>query len=526
MLAPPAGVRVPPAHLWIPEYTTTESARDAADLASSIGFELDPEQLLALDALLAENGARWASLEACLIAARQNLKTFLFKVIALYELFVVGSRLVVWTAHEFDTAMEAFRDLQEIIDGTDWLRRRVKLVRNEVGTQGNTKVGIEFLTGQRIRFKARTKTGGRGLTGDVVFLDEAFALQPTHVGSLLPTMAAKSMHGNPRVYYGSSAGQLQSQVLRNLRDRGRPGAEDPTQGDPTLVYVEWCAPEGCTAEDCTHQRGVEGCALDDIEKVRMANPALERRISIAFVETMRRSLPVEEFAREFLGWWDEPATGGDGIPPELWASRGNRDAVFVDAGCALAFDVSPGHRSAAIVACGGPVHVVRHDPGTAWVIPALLELDAAHSPVGIALDPTGPGGAMIPDLEKAGFTIRSKSNPAGKVVLIEGRDATQACEAFLAGVVDGSLEHRDEQSLNQAVDDAGRRVSGDSWRWSRVNSDGDIAPLVAATNARFLWSQPARPQARPSVAGEIDEELYERTLAQIEEEEARALEAL
>ena len=520
LLVAPAEVRVPPAFLWVPEHTSIEAAQEAAELAESVGFSLYPEQRLALDALLAERDGRWASLEACIVCARQNLKTFLFKLIALYELFVVESRLIVWTAHEFDTAMEAFRDLQEIIAGTDWMRRRVKLVRDEVGTQGNTKVGIEFLNGQRIRFKARTKSGGRGLTGDVVFLDEAFALQPAHVGSLLPTMAAKSELGNPRVYYGSSAGQLQSSVLRGLRDRGREG------GDPSITYVEWCAPEGCADEQCTHLRGTPGCALDDIEKVRLANPLLERRISIEFVHTMRRSLPVEEFAREFLGWWEDPIEGEAGIDLELWEQLGNPTASWSDEGCTLAVDVSPGHRSAAIVACGGPLHVAHHDPGTAWVVPALMKLDAEHHPIAIALDPAAPAGALIPDLEKAGLTIRSKSNPTGKIVLIEGRDVTQACEGFLSEIVGGTLVHRDEEALNRAVEDAGRTVSGDSWKWSRAKSEGDISPLVAATNARFLWVRPPAPAPRPSVAGDVDDEMYEQTLARIEEEEARALEAL
>lgn len=487
LLVPPKDLVVPPAHLWVPPRATSiESARDAADLAHDIGFELDPEQHLALNALLAErDDDRWATLEAAIVAARQNLKTFLFKVIALYELFVVGSRLVVWTAHEFDTAMEAFRDLQEIIDGTDWLRRRVKLARNEVGTQGNTKVGIEFLNGQRIRFKARTKTGGRGLTGDVVFLDEAFALQPSHVGSLLPTMAAKSVEGNPRIYYGSSAGQVQSSVLRNLRDRGR-------SQDPTLVYVEWCAPEGCADEHCTHAFGVEGCALDDIEKVRMANPALERRISIEFVETMRRSLPPEEFAREFLGWWDEPAGDGEGITEEQWQARLQVDARFVEP-CGLGFDVAPGHLSGAIAACGGPLHITRHGYGTSWIVPELVKIRdgdderPAKKLTGIGFDPTGPGGALVPDLEAAGFTIRSKANSDGLLVPIAGRDASQACEDFLAGVVTGGLVHRGEQVLTTAVLGAHRRQTGDSWKWSRRDSSVDISPLWAATYARAQW---------------------------------------
>lgn len=485
LLVPPAGLWVPPAHVWVPEHDTTDAARDVADLMASVGFTLDPEQLFALEVLLAERGGRWAALEAAIVAARQNLKTFLFKAIALHEIYVVGSRLVVWSAHEFDTAMEAFRDLREIIEGTDWMRRKVKVThRGDVGKEGNQNVGFEFLSGQRIRFKARTKSGGRGLTGDVTILDEAFALQPGHVGSLLPTMAAKSQTGNPRIYYGSSAGQLQSGVLRSVRDRGRAG------GDPSLAYIEWCAPEGgCASKDCTHLFGVKGCSLDDLEKVRQANPALERRISIDFVQAMRRSLPADEYAREFLGWWEDPIAGVSGIPAEAWANCGERDSELAEP-VTLALDVAPNHASGSIAACGGPVHIVEHRLGASWMIERLGEIVAEHSVTAIGLDPTAAAAALIPDLEKAGYSIRTAKNPDGLLVLLEGRAAMQACEQLLASVIDGSFVHRDQHVLNLAAAHAGRRQSGDSWKWSRRDSAVDITPLVAATNARYLWVQP------------------------------------
>ncbi|RMH79005.1 MAG: terminase, partial [Actinomyces sp.] len=204
---------VEPEHLWVPEHTST-AADEAIGLAESCGFELDPEQRLALEAILAERpDGRWAGFEAALIAARQNLKTFLFEIIVLADLFVWDAELVVWTAHEFATTMEAFRDLQRIIEANAHLSRRVKRVLNANGEEA-----IELHGGGRIRFRARTKSGGRGLTGDRLVLDEAFALQPSHVGSLMPAMSARSVSGNPQILYGSSAGQLQSSVLRALRD--------------------------------------------------------------------------------------------------------------------------------------------------------------------------------------------------------------------------------------------------------------------------------------------------------------------
>lgn len=454
---------------------------EVCDLAELIGLPLDPEQKLALDYMFAKRpDGRLAAFEFAIVAPRQNIKTHLFKAAAWGDLLLFEQNLVVWTAHEFPTAMEAFRDMTILVEGSPLISRRVKRVVN-----GNGEEGIEFTSGQRLRFKARTKGGGRGLTGDRVFLDEAFALQPAHMGSLMPTMAAKSAEGDPQVRYGSSAGQIQSAVLRSIRDRGRPG-------DPRLSYVEWCAPElDCPNPHCTHQPGSEDCVLDDRAMWQQANLALDRRIDPEFIAAMRRSMPPEEFAREFLGWWDEAAIGIDGLPAEVWAACANRKAEITEP-VALAFDVAPGHTSGAIVACGGALHVAEHRYGTGWLPGRLLELQVEHTVTGIGFDPTGPAGALLPDLEKAGFTVRGPKNLHGPLVVVDGREASQACENFLSTAVSRTLMHRDEGPLNSAVANAARRQVGDSWRWSRRDSTVDISPLVAATIAKWLDDQDRR----------------------------------
>lgn len=475
-------VEVPPAFLWVPDHVSTAGG-EAADLAEQAGLPLDPEQRLALDAILAEKqDGRWAAFEAAVIAPRQNIKTHLFKASALGDIYLFDLDLVVWTAHEFNTAMEAFRDLWAIIDGTPFLSRRVKRPSFENGNEG-----IEFMTGQRLRFKARTLSGGRGLTGDKVYLDEAFALKAAHMGSLMPTMSAKSVEGNPQLVYGSSACLVASTVLRSIVKRGRAG------GDPSLAFVEWCAAEGeCETPDCDHRVGSVGCVLDDVERWHQANLSLHRRISVEFVGMERRSLPPEEFARERLGWHDEPAGNGDGLPLDRWEDCCDPDAEPADP-VVLAVDVSPNQVSAAIVACGGPVEVVDHRRGTAWVAGRVADLVAAHEVSAVGLDPAGPAGALIADLERpvadggAGLRIRSASNPDGLLVLLDGRESQQACGSIWSAVVEGSFVHRDQPILNDAVKGAARRQVGDAWKWSRRDSAVDITPLVGATVARFLW---------------------------------------
>jgi hypothetical protein len=189
---------VRPAHLWVPDRVSSAGA-DVVDLAATYGRFFDPEQALVMDALMSEGAdGNWAALEAAVICSRQNLKTFALECLVLAKLYLFGDRLVIWSAHLFDTAQESFRNLDEIVTNYDHLRKRVKVI-----SRANGDEGIELTTGQRIKFKARSKSGGRGLTGDTVILDEAFALQSGHMGALMPTLSARP---NPQILYGSSAG--------------------------------------------------------------------------------------------------------------------------------------------------------------------------------------------------------------------------------------------------------------------------------------------------------------------------------
>lgn len=175
----------PPAYLSAVEFYAT-AGDEVADLCAQAGFAPDPEQRLILDQVFAADrrGVPVAA-EAAVVCPRQNLKTGSFKQVALGWLFITGEPYVVWSAHEFKTAAEAFRDMVALIESMPSMDRRIKAVHRAAGNEG-----IELVTGQRLDFKARTKTGARGLSAPKLVLDEAFALQPSHMGSLLPTMAA------------------------------------------------------------------------------------------------------------------------------------------------------------------------------------------------------------------------------------------------------------------------------------------------------------------------------------------------
>jgi phage terminase large subunit-like protein len=466
---------VQPAHLTIPPRVSSAGA-EVVDLAATYGRILDAEQALVVDAILSEGpDGNWAALEAAVVCSRQNLKTFVLECIALGKLFLFGSELIIWSAHLFETAQESFRDLDEIVTNYDHLRKRVKTI-----SRANGDEGIELTSGQRIKFRARSKSGGRGLSGDDVILDEAFALQPGHLGALIPTLSARP---NPQILYGSSAGLADSAVLRNIRDRGRKG------GDPSLVYVEFCAPQGgCVQPMCEHAPGTDGCALDDVENWRLANPALGKRISVEYVAAERRALPPEEFARERMGWWDEPL-GDAPISLDKWLAcidvESKRTGALV-----LGVDVSPSLRSAAVAMAGwradGLPHgeLVKHEPGVDWLAETLAGYVRAKRPAAVVGHGTAQLKALVPSLEAAGVTV----------TLLTDGDMAAACSQLQSEVAEGGFRHLGDPILADALGNAASKPVGDGgWVWRRKGSEGDITPLVALNAAR--WGLQTVPKA-------------------------------
>jgi phage terminase large subunit-like protein len=469
-------VPTPPAHLWIPERATS-SGEDACDLAESAGLTLDAEQRLAVDAILSERpDGRWTALEAALIVSRQNGKTVCLQAIALADVFLFGAELVVWTAHLFSTAQEAFRDIEAFVTGAPHLSRRIKKIRHENGGES-----IELTNGSRIAFMARSASAGRGLSGDRVILDEAFALEPAQMGALLPTLSARP---NPQVLYASSAGHPKSEILRTVRDRGRRG------GDPSLVYIEWSAPEGgCASELCEHLPGTRGCAADDPANWQRANPALGTRIDPEYVAAERRSLPAGEFTRERLGWWDEAEDLSAPIPLDEWDSCQDRASRIVSPKI-WALDVTPNGTKATIAVAGlrsdGKAHVELVDsrPGTGWVVDRIVHLSREHQTkqirigdkrmTGVLIDPTGPAAELLPQFREFAVTP----------YIVTARDLAGACGGLQSSVRERGVMHIGQEQVREALANAVRRDVGDGgWAFARRKSEADISPIVAVAVA-------------------------------------------
>lgn len=488
---------VEPAYVHFPEWSETYGP-EVADLADLAGFAPDPEQEMALNALFGiDSNGKSVAFEFCVICARQNLKTGLFKQAALGWLFITDQELIVWSAHEMDITREAFRDLVALIENTPSLKRRLNPGPTNGIISGPGHEMIELAPtkacpeGQRIKFKARTNSGGRGLTGDKVILDEGYALRPSHMGSLVPAMSARSMVADPQMVIGSSAGHADSDVLRGARDRGRTGKS------PRQAYMEFCAPtDSCESEDCTHVLETPGCALDNMELIKLANPAIGRRISEQYILDERQSMPPDEFARERLTWWDAPNLSREPkISDLLWADMRDPNSKPVDPvsfGIYTNKDRTSSAIGVAAYRADGLIHVgiiparageARDSlPGTAWIAARAAELSAKWSPCAMVIDSQNAAASLITAIEESGVSVETTS----------AQDMARACGNFYDAVTDktigpdgqpGRIRHQGSPALAQSVCAGKPRDLGDSWAWDRKDSSSDITQLVAVTLA-------------------------------------------
>jgi phage terminase large subunit-like protein len=448
---------VPP---WV-----TSGGEKAVALAAITGQQLDPWQCNVLQGALGRTASgRFSAPEVGLVIPRQNGKTVIIEVAILSGIYLQHLQ-VVYTAHLMATSRRTRMRIQQLIESTPDLEREVKQIRIS-----NEEQSIELKSGARVDFVARSGSTARGWSGDMVFMDEAFAVADDHIGALMPIMFARP---NWQLWYASSAGKPTSHALRRIRQRG-------IDGDPGLAYYEW------SIDEELYKSNPEGVAANPAMWAR-ANPSYGIRITGETLALAQRSMDAVEFAREVLGIWDDPR-GAPIIDPIAWA-RLMDPSSQIQGSMVFALDVSPGLESGAIGTAGyrddGLVHIeitgadqLDHRPGVDWMVPRIVELDTQWKPAAWVLDPSGPAGALLTDLTEAGIEVQT----------VNVREVAQASGAMLKAASSppdtSPLRHLGQIELDEAVRAAKKRDVGDGgWAFGRRATEQDISPLVAVTLA-------------------------------------------
>jgi hypothetical protein len=438
-----------------PPAVHSSAGAEAVDLARTAGLILDDWQAWVLEHGCSERvDGRWAARDVGVLVPRQNGKGSIAEARELAGMVLFDERLIIHTAHEFRTAREHLRRMVTLVETCDELRRLVKGIKTANGAES-----IELRNGGRLVFAARTSGGGRGLTGDLVWLDESQKLTGDAIAALTPALAAVP---NPQIWYTGSACLSSSEVQHSLIRRA--SSDEPGR----LFFADWGCEPGVDETDRSHWYA--------------ANPSLGVRIDVEFLEAQQLAMADlgSAFAREHLGVHDMPDAGSGVFGAGKWAACADADGQIASAPV-FALDVAPDMGWSSFVVAGRrsdglvQVELTERAPGTGWVVTAAQGF-ASKNNATIWVDPRSPAMALVPDLVRAG--VKVEQMPAGEF--------PKACAALQRAVQEGTLRHLGDAKLDAAQAGAAIRTAGDSWVWGRAASHVDITPLVAATIGHWV----------------------------------------
>lgn len=454
------------------------------------------------------------------LIARQNGKSTLSQVLALWFMIVWGWPLVMGTAQDLETAEEVWQGAVDLVEEDDELSKLLKRV-----VKVNGKKALEITDGStdktkaRYKVKAANRRSGRGFTGNLIMLDELREHQNWEAwGAITKTTMAQV---EALILALSNAGDLTSVVLRYLRKMaheaiGDPdgiceeiGASGPTaldlndlaeddeeldeddlaefeQDEDTLGLFEWSTAPGLDKRDRN------GWA--------QANPSLnwnpgftERTVAAAC-----RTDPEWVFRTECLCQWSEGTLTGP-FPPGSWdqgknpvetlsdgsqrVSEEHRIVTDVVVGLDQSHDRSmtyvafAGHRADGVA----QVEIVAARHGSDWVKAYLMDEKRRGRIKSVAGQSKGaPISPLLVALDE---------DPEFDIPVVEwsGGDLTAGWADTYDSVRDNTVRHNPQPVLDVAAATAVLKVfSAGASIPDHKASPAEVAPLMAFTAAKWL----------------------------------------
>lgn len=423
--------------------------------------------------------------------ARQNGKTLVMIVLALWHIYAKGSRTVIATAQDLSKSEDAWASAVEWAQGTDELSGLIEKVhlahpkRLRVYNPSIAKT-CEY------RVATASRRGGRGFTGDLILLDELREHQSWDSwAAVVHTMMARP---RAQCWSFSNAGDAMSIVWRYQRalahrDLGWPDGDSDAEvlsavepdvdellkelaEETTSGWFEWSAPPNARRTD----RHAWGAANGSMNHTSVAEDCVtERAIAHAL-----RTDPASVFDQEVLCRYTPFAHSGP-FPEGLWEASVDAKATGVGESIVCVEISASRNRTyvgrAAVTAEGEPVvGIWESGQGTDWVVPWLAEHQDRFTTVLIRANVGSPALTLMPALAAAGLHVTEW----------KGADIGAAHGALFDAVRDGTVHHLPHPGLDAAATSAAIKLqAGGGWIIDTHKSPSDTAPLLAVIGATW-----------------------------------------
>jgi hypothetical protein len=446
---------------------------------------LDPwqeEAVIRAGELLPDGSVRFAII--LILVSRQNGKTELLVVLALYWLFVEAIAMVLGTSTKLDYAKESWRKAVQLARSIPALRAEIPArggIRKANGEQELTRApsgDVDDLDACRYKIAASNEEGGRSLSIGRLILDE---LRQHHTYDAWDAMeATTSAVDDSQIFAISNMGSDRSIVLNDKRADAL-AAIEAQDTDTDICLLEWSAPEGADPEDlaalamANPNLGYRKNARRLLHNARRAKRAGGEALTGFRTEHMCVRVPVLNPA--FTGW------GACLLVGSMENTRA-RLAACID----LSLDGLHGTLATAATIDGGRVRVETVAEWTGPAAAADMERDLPGwvrlvRPRKLGWFPSGPAAAVansLADRRKAGVRTGPDGWPPPGVIVEEIRGEMAAACMGLGKEIDArTIVHSGQAMLDAQIDAAEKKPRGDGWVITRANGPADAVYAVA-----------------------------------------------
>lgn len=397
--------------------------------------------------------------ECFVSVARQNGKSVLGSILAVYGLLREKGALVIGLASSADQARIIYDRLLQLIKTEPLLAKRFK--------KATDTRGIHATNGSVYHIKASKSGAVQGLATSLGIIDELHITSPALWSDLVNGTSAK-VRG--MVFGITTAGDEESELLIRLY---KTAEDDPPE---RFGYFIWEAPEASVPED------------DDLlaDYIRAANPSVaEGRRDIADEIAALRNMPEADALHYRLNRF--VASLNPFLPYEKWkAAQAAPGYEFPSSGpLVFTVDLTPEDSYATITATRKTPDGHLHTELVAWLVHPtsetlirVLEKLWRHSPTTYA----GDGYKLRPvltELKRRGYPVHIGTQT----------DAINSASVLYSKVMQGALTHAGDPLLDMQMPRAVRKNKGDVYRIDRSSSSVEIDAVIATALGVYVAEQ-------------------------------------
>jgi phage terminase large subunit-like protein len=438
-------------------------------LAEAIGQPLlEWQKVILTDMCAVDENNMFIKKSSLFICARQSGKSHMLRMRVLAGLFCFGEMNILIMSSQRQMASKSLEIMAGIIERHPFLLAQVRggaMDKAYKRTNGNERIILE--SGAEIKVVAATVDSARGLSADVVWIDE---LRQVGIEALDASKSTTLTRPNSQQFYTSNAGHKLSTVLNEMRERSL------NKPPISVGYYEYSAKDNCD--------------IWDRSAWALANPSLGTLISETAIEEIIHTSTYAAAMTETLCKW----VGTDLSPwtPGSWQECADPNLIMSPGMYSMfAFDIEPHARRHAALMAGA----VLPDGRIGLSLVKTWESDRAVDELKIAVDIKGYCDTWMPRNvlfdRYTGQAIADRLHNSGvKVEDCSGSQFYTACSTYKDFIDNRRVVHGDQEFLNEAMDNVAAKSMDFGWRIIRKKSGGSVAAPISAAMLVMHLSRP------------------------------------